>query len=640
MDVSVRDKGIYAFGPFRLDPVRRTLMRDGVAVKLAPRLFETLLYLVENPGRVVEKDELLAAVWSGRIVEEANLSQTIFALRKVLQIEGASDSFIATAPGRGYRFATPVSLETGAAATSQAAPIAPAAAVVSPAPRPHRQPVRWRPALLVAIVGLIAATAGTVIWRVLPASRIGAPSTAQFAPPPHSVAVLAFTNMSGDPREEDFSDGLSEQLIDSLSRVDALRVAARTSAFSFKGRPATIADIARQLNVGAVLEGSVRRDGARLRITAQLIDAITGYHFWSRSYDRDDGDVLELQGQIAASVTDSLKVTLLGNDAAKLTLGGTENPKAFDAYLRGMKLLRSGEVPAYHAALAAFDEAVALDPAYAMAQAQRARAFVHIASFDPAGTHADETFFFQSARDAADKAVQLAPQLGVAHAARADVLESGFQDFIGAQAELSRAVELARGDAWVQMYFAAFEIEIGHVAAGIEAAKHAVALDPLTANTYAELGANLYYAKHYDEALAAVRHAEALESVVPTRDLDLRGLAEVMSGDFAAARQTCAGARDWSQNECLAIAYHGLGQPSLSDAQFAKMRAALGSDNGVAIAEVDAQLGRTEAALLALRQDYEAHGSDLDALREDPMLDPIRDTSEFKDIERRLNFPP
>ena len=638
MDISIKDKGVYAFGPFRLDPVRRTLMRGGVAVKLAPRLFETLLYLAENPGRVVEKDELLAAVWSGRIVEEANLSQTIFALRKVLQIEGASDSFIVTAPGRGYRFTAPVSLETGIAATPPAALIAPANVVVARAPR--RQLVRWRSALLVAMVGLLAMVAAGVIWRVPLATRIGAPSGPQFAPPPHSVAVLAFTNMSGDPREEDFSDGLSEQLIDSLSRIDALRVAARTSAFSFKGRPATIADIARQLNVGAVLEGSVRRDGARLRITAQLIDATTGYHFWSRSYDRDEGDVLELQGQIAGSVTDSLKVTLLGNDVAKLTLGGTENPKAFDAYLRGMKLLRSGEVPAYHAALAAFDEAVALDPAYAMAHAQRARAFVHIAAFDTTGTHDGAVRWFRSARAAADKAVSLAPQLGVAHAVRADVLESGFQDFVGAQTELSRAVDLAPGDAWVQMYFASFEIEIGHVAAGIEAAKHAVELDPLTANTYAELGANLYYAKHYDEALAAVRHAEALESEVPTRDQDLRGVAEVMSGDFAAAQQTCAGARDWSQNECLAIAYHGLGQPSLSDAQVAKMLAVLGGDNGLALAGVYAQLGRKEAALRALQQDYEAHGSDLDALREDPMLDPIRDTPKFKDIERRLNFPP
>src|SRR6202021_1524031 len=157
--------------------------------------------------------------------------------------------------------------------------------------------------------------------------------------------VLPFANMSGDKDQEYFSDGLTEELLNSLSEINELQVAARTSSFSFKGTNTDIGTIARKLNVGAVLEGSVRRSANTIRITAQLINAVTGFHLWSRTYDRDLGDVLNLQTEIATAVASALKVTLLGDIAAKVELGGTRNPAAFDAYLRGAKAfsLRRGE---------------------------------------------------------------------------------------------------------------------------------------------------------------------------------------------------------------------------------------------------------------------------------------------------------
>ena len=178
------------------------------------------------------------------------------------------------------------------------------------------------------------------VTGVAPANPTGDVSAS--APPPHSIAVLPFANMSGDPKQDYFSDGLSEELLNSLVAIPALQVAARTSSFTFKGKNEDVADIARKLHVGAVLEGSVRKDGNQVRITAQLISASTGFHLWSQTYDRDLKNVLTLQTEIATAVTRALKATLLADAAAAIEIGGTQNPAAFDAYLRGKNLDRMG----------------------------------------------------------------------------------------------------------------------------------------------------------------------------------------------------------------------------------------------------------------------------------------------------------
>src|SRR5882672_2104725 len=196
---------------------------------------------------------------------------------------------------------------------------------------------------------------------------------AVFAPPAHSVAVLPFVNMSGDAQQDYFSDGLSEELLNSLSRITALQVAARTSSFSFKGKQVDIADIAHKLNVGAILEGSVRKDEGRVRITAQLINAVTGFHLWSQTYDRDLRHILALQIEIASAVTTALQATLLVDSAAAIELGGTQNPLAFDAYLRGQRFVDTArDKEARSAEVAAYSEAIRLDPRYAKAYAAKA----------------------------------------------------------------------------------------------------------------------------------------------------------------------------------------------------------------------------------------------------------------------------
>ena len=250
-------------------------------------------------------------------------------------------------------------------------------------------------------------------------SAPSAPPTA-FNPPPHSIAVLPFVNLSGDKEQEYFSDGLTEELLNSLAEINELQVAARTSSFSFKEHP-DIATVAHKLNVGAVLEGSVRRSAHTIRITAQLINAVTGFHVWSKTYDRDLGDVLKLQTEIATAVASALKVTLLGDVAAKVELGGTHDPAAFDAYLRGAKAFSSiHDAKDLPIAIAAYADAIRLDPHYALALVGRSVALTSYAA--ELATAAAVRDGFDKARADARQALALAPDLAQAHLALAQRL--------------------------------------------------------------------------------------------------------------------------------------------------------------------------------------------------------------------------
>ena len=639
MDVSVKDRGVYAFGPFRLDPVRRTLTRDGVSVKLAARLFETLLYLIEAQGRLVEKDELLAALCPGRFVEDANLAQAISTLRKALLVEGADDAYIATVPGRGYRFAAPVCTETGAPENRSSATPAPLPAAAAPLV-PAIPVAAWRRRRTVALAaGIALASICAVAWSQRWKSN--------FAPPPHSVAVLPFANMSGDPSEDYFSDGLAEELIDTLSTIDAIHVAARVSAFSFKGSQATIADIAGKLNVGAVLEGSVRRDASRVRIAAQLIDARTGFTLWSRSYDRDraQGDILHVQADIAGAVATALKVKLLGADSEKLTRGGTHNPRAFDAYLLAM----ANNSPVADEARARqsyadFTAAIALDPDYAAAYAGRAAIGNVLASLagGQAGGPPDGAVkrkLLDSAMADADRAIALEPELADAHWARALLLRSAL-DFTGAAAEMTRARELAPGNAVIESIFGYCENTAGHTDIGVAALRHAVALDPLRASVYRNLASALTYARRYDEALDAFHHYAQLNPHPSHAAQIILGMIYLAKGDAAAAEPIFAGNDGFYDNAYLAIAYHALGRQPEAALHLARAQQQDGDTGAYNYATVYAQWGQPAEALHWLKTAMLLRDPGLAELRTDPFLDPVRAMPQFQDLERQLQFPP
>ena len=504
------------------------------------------------------------------------------------------------------------------------------------------EPVRatWRSKpVLLAIVALVIFAALAYLF----ADRFWiwkhpTPTVTAFAPPPHSVAVLPFVNLSGDKEQEYFSDGLTEELLNSLAEINELQVAARTSAFSFKGKDTDIGTIARKLNVGAVLEGSVRRSEHTIRITAQLINAVTGFHLWSKTYDRDSGDVLKLQTEIATSVASALKVTLLGDVAAKVELGGPRNPAAFDAYLRALKAVGSRrDTKDLPTAIAAYTEAIRLDPHYALAFAGRSIAL---------STYAGEAETAAAAREGYDKAqadareaLVLAPDLAQAHLALAFVSEQGALDFTQASEAYERALALAPGNAEVVRVSGLFAALMGHFDVGVVAARRAVVLDPLARQSHSLLGRALYAARRYGEAVAA--YAEVI-SLAPDfkATYGLRGLAYYGLGDLERARASCETKPDyWVSQWCLAVIYDKLGRHKDAEAELAKLQADSGDTSAYQYATIYAQWGNRAKAIEWLETALRLRDSGLEFVKTEPLLDPLRKEPRFKAIERELKFP-
>jgi len=501
-----------------------------------------------------------------------------------------------------------------------------------------------------AALAAILATVGYALYResraqvtvgarplALSAAPSPASAVAAFAPPAHSIAVLPFVNMSGDKDQEYFSDGLTEELLNSLAEINELQVAARTSAFSFKGKDTDIGTIARKLNVGAVLEGSVRRSAHTIRITAQLINAVTGFHLWSKTYDRDLGDVLKLQTEIATSVASALKVTLLGDVAAKVELGGTGNPAAFDAYLRGAKATSSiRDTKDLPAAIAAYTESIRLDPHYALAFAARSLALSIVAQQANTGAAVREAL--HEAQADARQALALAPELAQAHLALA-VVSSSSLDFTQASEEYQRALALGPGNAELLRNSGLFEAWMGHFDAGLAAARRAVVLDPLARDSHYLLGRALYAARRYAEAVAVFGEVISLDPDYKGT-YGWRGLAYYALGDLPSARASCETQPDhWLSLWCLSVAYDKLGRHADAEAVLSKLKAALGDTAAYQYATIYAQWGNRAQALEWLETAWRLRDPGLNYVKTDTLLDPSRQEPRFKAIERELMFP-
>jgi TolB-like protein/tetratricopeptide (TPR) repeat protein len=508
--------------------------------------------------------------------------------------------------------------------------------------------LRSKPALWVVVALLtLGALAYLVIDKHMISRHEASPPAASatmapsaFAPPAHSIAVLPFVNMSGDKEQEYFSDGLTEEILNSLARISELQVSARTSSFYFKGEHADLPTIAHRLNVASVLEGSVRRSGHTIRVTTQLNNAMTGFHLWSATYDRDLGDVLKLQTEIATAVAAALKVTLLGDVGARIELGGTRNPAAFDAYLRGSKPFNNsvGDAAALRAAIAAFTEAIRLDPNYALAFADRALALGRDSSengIDPAAVLAG----FNKALVDAHRAIMLAPDLAEGYRALA-YLESATQQYTQAEEAYERSIALAPGNARMLTEYSRFAAFMGRADAGIAAGRRAVALDPLNSICHTNLGFALHFARRYPEAVAAFNDALALEPE-NARILGLRGLAYYELRDLQGARSSCEEAKpdqpfpQW----CLAIVYDKLGRHPDAEAQLAKMQTINGDSSAYQYATIYAQWGNAPKALEWFDTALRVRDPGLIFLKTDPLVDPVRKEPRLLAIERELRFP-
>jgi len=524
--------------------------------------------------------------------------------------------------------------------------LSPLSAVSGAAPglrEPGRAAWHTKPVLLAIVAVAVFAALAYLFADKFWSSKYLTPAPAAFAPPPHSIAVLPFVNMSGDAKQEYFSDGLSEELLNALSRLNNLQVAARTSSFSFKGKDVDVSSIAHKLNVGAVLEGSVRRSRNTVRITVQLINAVSGFHIWSQTYDRNLTDILKLQTDVATSVAEQLEVKLAGNEAARIELGGTKIAEAYDAYLRGLQLYETVDEneAGYREALAAFDHAIVLDPNFAVAYARRAGTLELIYDF------ATDLGVGQSlnaqARAAAERALALAPQLGEAHLALAFTYTRVAPDFVKAAREHDLAMALSPGSAWVQRNVGLFESALGHFELAMTAARRAVSLDPQNVGTRRLLAMVLINARRYTEALVVLQDARLL--FPGSHDIEgVITVALLASRQIDKARKACESPStpldDDGRHFCLALAYHALGRQVDAERDLEQLKAIDGDAEALSYAEIYAQWGNKAAALQWLSKAERQGDAGLAPLRVNWFFDPIRNEPQFKAIVARMNFPP
>ncbi len=504
--------------------------------------------------------------------------------------------------------------------------LAAAKALIGSTPRPA--PVARERALkrLTWWPWLSGGAAAVVLLIVGAVTMSGAP--ARHAAPPNSIAVLPLTNLSGDPSQEYFADGLSEELIAALSRLEQLQVIGRTSSFRFKGSKEGAVAIGAKLGVAYLLDGSVRRDGQRIRVSAQLADTRTGFERWSETYDRDIKDIFAVQRGIAEAIVQALKIRLVAGDIAALSQGGTADPAAYDAFLRARSLFQNATSEADdRRALADYDAAIAADPSFAKAHAGRANALLTIASYFGAGDRMrDEN---QAALTAAERAAALAPDVAVIQVVLANALLNANRDIAGANRAFGQARRFGAGEPNVLIDYGLFRCEVGDCGVGLIALRRGAMLDPLDPIAHLLLGRGLMGARRYDQAISSLRRALELS---PGMQLAHGWLGDclLMQGKLPQARlEYSREPLNWARLTGQAIVLRRLGDGAGARAALAALVASQGNASAYQQALIHAQWGDANGAFAALDEAIRTDDAGVLSVRMDPLMDPLRRDPRF-----------
>ena len=517
-------KHFYEFGFFRLDPVKRVLSMDGKPLPLTAKVFDTLLVLVERRGQVVEKGELMKLLWPDSFVEEANLTQNVSLLRKLLKESPNDHRYIVTVPGRGYRFVAEVSEsgdeeiqliveertkahivvneEDNATPPKQTERVT--LATDGKPGSSHEPAVATRSGLPVLARPRIALASASVLIVVLCAALIyllstrGRPLARQVEI--KSIAVLPLENLSGDPSQDYFADGMTDVLITDLAKIGVLRVISRQAVMKYKGTRLSPSDIARELKVDALVGGAVLQSGDRVRITAQLIHPATERHLWAESYDRDLHDVVGLQREMVRAIVGEIRVKLSASEQTHLAKALKVNPEAYLYYLRGKALGVHNNRADNLAAIELLERAVTVDPAFAAAQARLAVAYVDsYFYFAPE----DQKRWEEKAHAAVERALSLDPDLADAYLARGRLLWTPSNRFPHDKAirELRRAIALNPNSDDARGELALILNHIGLNDEGLREAQAADAINPSAKRPLFQIGYALLWQGKYEQAL-------------------------------------------------------------------------------------------------------------------------------------------
>jgi TolB-like protein/DNA-binding winged helix-turn-helix (wHTH) protein/Flp pilus assembly protein TadD len=611
---------LYEFGPFRLEPAERKLFRGSEVVVLTPKAFDMLVLLVRHSDHLLEKEELMRVLWPDSFVEEGNLSNNIFLLRKAL---GEDPLYIETVPKRGYRFVGTVRQ------LPNVIPLRPGKPLGGKSELLKRRKLGM--GLAAGIAAIVLAAGGTWYLRSQRATQIDA------------IAVLPFTNGGGDANTEYLSDGITESLIDNLARVPQLKVKSRNTVFHYKGKDIDAQKVGSDLGVSATVNGRVVPRGDNIEVSAEVIDVRDNSVIWGQHYSGKSADIISLQQQIAGDIADKLRSKLSSSEKQQVANQGTQNPEAYELYLKGRYAWNKRTPSDLAAAISYFNQAIAKDPSYAVAYSGLAETYNVLPNY---GGTPSETYPKSNA--AARKAVELDPTLARPHAILGSNAVEYDWDFQAGEAELKKAVELDPNDATVRSWYAEKLLEIpGKQQEALAEVNRARQLDPLSPMISFQAGTIYTMARRYDEAIAVCRKladdnptfAKAHDCLIwayggkgmyPQVIEEWKTYAR-LSGDrneseFAGALEQGFRSAGWKGALTKGIAIR-------------QQQRKTGYWSAYNIACMYAELGDTEQAFRWLNTAYRERDLNMIALKVDFPLDPLRSDPRFDEVVRKVGLP-
>jgi TolB-like protein/DNA-binding winged helix-turn-helix (wHTH) protein/Flp pilus assembly protein TadD len=627
------------FGVFELDLRAGELRKHGLRVRLQEQPFQVLAMLLEHPGEVVTRQELHKRLWSADTFVDFDhgLNKAISKIREALGDSAESPRFVETVARRGYRFLAEVKVADTPPVHSPESATQPrptedarerSDVADKLAPKTFPGSLIWK----VSVMVILLVMASLVTWRLY--------SWKHLSPAVHSLAVLPLESLSNDASQDYFADGMTDELISDLSQISALRVISRTSVMAYKHARKPLPQIARELNVDAVVEGTVLRSGEQVRITAQLIEASSDKHLWSQSYEGELRDTLALQNQVARAIADQIRINLNSQEQAALKNVRVVNPQAYESFLKGRYFWNKRTADSLKVALAYFNQAIDEDPKYAESYSGLADTYALLGDWQYAAMTAKEAL--PKAKSAAIKALELDSALGEAHNSLAFCLDGFDWDFDSAGKEFRRAIELNPGYATAHHWYAWHLSLLGRYDEAVVEMRKAQNLDPLSIIINADLAELLVLAHSYDESIRQSRKTIEMDPnfALAHNQLGQAYLQKQMPDEAIAelqkAVQLSAGSPTCIANLARAYAASGKRNEAAKLLSDLKKRSNSNYSHSSEIAVIYAALGDKNQAMTWLEKGYEERFNPGVLLR--PGFDPLRSDPQFQELLRRIGL--